>query len=464
MYNRQEGIEKAKASYDLSIFYKDIDMDSSLVYAQEAKELSLSLKDYSLYSKSLKRLGVIYMFTEKPLKSQNYLERALRNAKDQKDTRIIADIQSDLGLLYQRQGSYQKSLVHLTKAYYYYLDKKPSPEKHKALNRLGILYLTTKKNDKSRKIYKEAIEVAAALGPKQEIASLINLAVLETQTGNYQASNLLYEEILKKELSKNITYQNKIKASYNNLAFNYYKMKKYQLSLEYANKCLEIPTAKLFDSQFSDTYRIVGNVHSALGNTKKAEKNLIKAVSIAEKNKFRESMIKAYQDLYRLYKKTANYKMALDYFEKYTVVKEGVNDENFSEEVVKIESSKVIEEKDVAYASLSKEKAEDKKQFKSNIERIIWISSIIFIIILGVISFFIFQNKTNLAENEKELSTIKLFALRSQMNPHFIFNTINGVQNFILKADKFEAYNYLSKFSKSIRLILDNSNTSFIRL
>ena len=55
-------------------------------------------------------------------------------------------------------------------------------------------------------------------------------------------------------------------------------------------------------------------------------------------------------------------------------------------------------------------------------------------------------------------------ALRAQMNPHFIFNSMNSIQKFILKNDSFSASQYLTKFSKLIRLILDNSNESYISL
>ena len=55
-------------------------------------------------------------------------------------------------------------------------------------------------------------------------------------------------------------------------------------------------------------------------------------------------------------------------------------------------------------------------------------------------------------------------ALRSQMNPHFIFNSLNAINMFILENNKLQASDYLSKFSKLIRLILQNSQEAFIPL
>jgi LytS/YehU family sensor histidine kinase len=55
-------------------------------------------------------------------------------------------------------------------------------------------------------------------------------------------------------------------------------------------------------------------------------------------------------------------------------------------------------------------------------------------------------------------------ALRAQMNPHFIFNSLNAINRFILQSNKQEASQYLTKFSKLVRSILQNSMASSIDL
>jgi ligand-binding sensor domain-containing protein len=57
----------------------------------------------------------------------------------------------------------------------------------------------------------------------------------------------------------------------------------------------------------------------------------------------------------------------------------------------------------------------------------------------------------------KRVAQMEMKALRAQMNPHFIFNSINSIQHFILKNDSDEAHKYLSKFSRLIRNVLENS-------
>ncbi len=63
---------------------------------------------------------------------------------------------------------------------------------------------------------------------------------------------------------------------------------------------------------------------------------------------------------------------------------------------------------------------------------------------------------------ERELE--KMQALRAQMNPHFIFNCLSSINNFVLKNETEAASDYLTKFSRLIRTVLNNSKRSFIPL
>lgn len=67
------------------------------------------------------------------------------------------------------------------------------------------------------------------------------------------------------------------------------------------------------------------------------------------------------------------------------------------------------------------------------------------------------RNAEQLVDANKKIGELKLMALRSAMNPHFIFNALNSIQYFIAKNDRQNAINYLSTFSKLIRGILTHS-------
>ncbi|MEQ9187081.1 MAG: histidine kinase [Cryomorphaceae bacterium] len=65
---------------------------------------------------------------------------------------------------------------------------------------------------------------------------------------------------------------------------------------------------------------------------------------------------------------------------------------------------------------------------------------------------------------EQQISSLSYRALRSQMNPHFIYNALNAIQNFIINQDQTASINYLSNFSKLIRSIFESSSKDHVPL
>jgi hypothetical protein len=74
------------------------------------------------------------------------------------------------------------------------------------------------------------------------------------------------------------------------------------------------------------------------------------------------------------------------------------------------------------------------------------------------------EKEKQLAELNQKATELEMQALRAQMNPHFIFNSLNSINIFILENNKLQASEYLSKFSKLIRLTFQNSQEAFIPL
>lgn len=65
---------------------------------------------------------------------------------------------------------------------------------------------------------------------------------------------------------------------------------------------------------------------------------------------------------------------------------------------------------------------------------------------------------------EKRIAEVEMLALRSQMNPHFLFNSLNTIEYFVLKGEEEKATRYLSNFSRLLRLTLNHSNENTVRL
>lgn len=106
-----------------------------------------------------------------------------------------------------------------------------------------------------------------------------------------------------------------------------------------------------------------------------------------------------------------------------------------------------------------------------------WFRLLMFAVFLGILFWFwqlfrkrqeerklIEEKERKLLEFNKLLAESKLTALRTQMNPHFVFNCLNSIQECIVFEKYKEAQNYLQKFSRLMRLVLQNSDKSLVPL
>ncbi|MFK8163407.1 MAG: histidine kinase [Lewinella sp.] len=138
-----------------------------------------------------------------------------------------------------------------------------------------------------------------------------------------------------------------------------------------------------------------------------------------------------------------------------------------AEQVRDIQSLKTrlrLLEKDLEIERLNQASNERKQAYQ---KRFVW-----FIIVIGFLAFFtpviyfIMRNRHRVksAVQQKKLAETKLQVLQSQINPHFIFNALAGVQNYILKSEKMKAYKYLGRFATLLRTITKSSTQIHIEL
>ena len=97
-----------------------------------------------------------------------------------------------------------------------------------------------------------------------------------------------------------------------------------------------------------------------------------------------------------------------------------------------------------------------------------WTFRIIFVsfIILSTYIFFTYRSKYKRRKNkiQKDIDILQYQALNKQMNPHFIFNSLNSIQNYILQNDVKNSSKYLNKFSMLIRMVLNNSQHQLVSI
>jgi ligand-binding sensor domain-containing protein len=90
------------------------------------------------------------------------------------------------------------------------------------------------------------------------------------------------------------------------------------------------------------------------------------------------------------------------------------------------------------------------------------------LLLTGLIISYIVRYRFRIVRKEaafkQKITEIEMTALRAQMNPHFIFNSLNSIENFIMQNEKRLASDYLNKFARLIRMILENSRKQLVPL
>ena len=204
----------------------------------------------------------------------------------------------------------------------------------------------------------------------------------------------------------------------------------------------------------------IGKTLDIKGESNAALKEMEEAALIADTIHNPKEQAYVYLSLAQLYEKNNRSSQALVTYRKYS---DAVTRKDKLNEVQLTEKSELIKKhKDIeglsGFVSVS-QKEETIKEETLFRQQIIIYGLLLIITIVAITSFFIYKN-ARASKLANQLLALK--SLRSQMNPHFIFNALNSVNQFISEQDERTANRFLSEFSQLMRLVLENSQEDFI--
>jgi sensor histidine kinase YesM len=226
-----------------------------------------------------------------------------------------------------------------------------------------------------------------------------------------------------------------------------------------------------------DLMRVLLDIAAAYEGKKKHKEALpfaLEGLSIAQQAGAKQYILEAYKLLPVIYKHLGKYDSALSYQEQYTELRDSIVNNQFLWKLSNYKKQTDFKNQMDQLASLDKENKikEDKLAQQAKLKWILLAG----LLIAALSGFMIFKNLTLKRKNEKlesrhkqaemqqHITEVEMQALRAQMNPHFIFNCLSSINRFILKNETEPASNYLTKFSRLIRMVLNNSKKPFISL
>ncbi len=337
---------------------------------------------------------------------------------------------------------------------------------------LGDTYNSIKKYDASISSYKKGLEVAQKhlISPKiidlnSKIAQTYNASGKPQMAQNYfdNSLNLASKENKKRSVEEKVTV-----ADFQN------SNRGYEAEIQLRKEVLKDVEAIERDSMIANESALtsqkqnykIGNAYFMKGDYANAIPYLEKSIKEADKKEDLIVKKDATKKLSDLYEDSGDYAKALSTYRDYTEIVDELYIKKEQEISQAARFSRDIATKQNRITSLETDRQLSQSEYQLTTERnkrqeLIIYSLIGGLVLLLVTAYFMYKA---MKQQKFANNLLALKSLRSQMNPHFIFNALNSVNSFIASNDERTANKYLSDFSQLMRSVLENSDEDFIPL
>ena len=422
----------------LSFKYSTINPNEGIKYAKVGLELAEKLSWEKGLAYCHNAMGTNYKAKADYSSAVEHYNKALKIFEHTNDIRGISVIVGNLGSLYQNIGEFAKALEYQKRA----------------------LVIDEKRQDFAN--------MAIGLG---------NIGECYRVTGEYSLALDYYNRSL--TIDNKLGNNDGIARQNSNIGDVYYKMGKFAEAIPYLEKSAAMRKVLGNKFEYAIVYRKLGNTLLAMKDYGGAIKNLNEALKAATEAGNITEIMEANLGLYNYYKQTGSSEKALNYYLAANVAKDSIFNQKKLNDISKSEMTYNQEKKDLIEKNeqykndaIRNTEMEKQKRLRNSI-----IAGALIITLVSLFIFFFYKHKRDAElkrhdaeQKQKEtdlnlqVSETEMKALRSQMNPHFIFNALQSIQTFLVSHKSEEANEYLLKFSKLMRLVLENSQYSEVPL
>ena len=409
----------------------------------------------------LNLLKAEYLFTVGDYRSsEEEAIQSMEKAKNSGENDVLARTMLFLGKYYLRTGFYKESIDYFGKAIA--LSEQMGLEGIIPKGYEGLSGVYNSVGDLNG--YRQSLQlmIDAALAGKDTLYSLIGYIRLGTsfsdKNRNFRKADSLLRRYLEISIIRKDTFYTGFALA--NIGWNFYTLKMYDSSLFYYNKSLRYSIPGKQYSVSSNSLGNIGTIYRDLGNTDLSISYYRRSIDEAKKANDIYSLSWVHDDMSKMYlmkKDTANA------FKSFVLFKQ------FSDSLMINKNSQGMSDAKVRYEADTQNKEVQLLSLKLKNQRLLNYGFTGFIILTITIGLLLWRGsklktKRRISEMNRQISEITQANLRQQMNPHFIFNTLNSIQYYMYQHDKLATNNYLTKFSSLMRKVLENSQHTSVSL
>ena len=408
---------------------------------------------------------------------KNY-QAALNIQKEMGYRKAMGATVNNMGIIYDYQGNFQESLKCYLTSLRLFREMGDKYGMANSLINIGYVYGMQSNHREALKNDLAALKLFEEIGDKSGIAlSHNNTGNSYKYLGNYALALSHTQEAL--QMYEEIGDKPGVALCNNNMGTLYQKQGNYTEALKHSLLSLKLFSELGEQQGIADVNVSVGTTlykRAATENALSAKRTLTEAVGyltkglkVGQQIGSRTAMSDAYDGLTEAYKGLRNYQKALQYHMLYSQMKDSVMN---SETAHKLEQQRTEfeVEKAVAEEKAQKQKLLDEQKLRSEKKDQLMLTgfSALAVVFLFVVLFLRQRNQKRRAIERAEamhtMTELELQSLRAQLNPHFMFNSLNAIQDLILKEDNERSHLYLSRFSKLLRILLDNASQPFVSI
>ncbi len=434
--------------------------DSALQITQKAFDLAKKMSYQEGLASCYNTLGWAFFHKGQNEKAIEYIQSAIIMYEQMKNEEALFSSFFNLSSIFIRQGNYAEALKYSLKCLPL-IDKYPDHAQTTGIYKnMGIIYREMADYDKAITYFNKAIDINLKNHNHHLAADIkVSLGILYNQLGKSQHALHEYEEsynLFKKEKSHygmSIVRENEGEL--------YLKQKKYKKALACFEEAQSGYEALGNKPDIAFISMNIAKVYAAQQDFPTAIRNLENGLAVAQETGAKNYEMDIYSQLSQTYEKTGDFALALHHYKAAQQLKDSLQSEAQVNQLNRVRTEFESEQKDQKIALLN---AEQSLQREVNKRRLLFAAVGLLVVGSLAVAWFIrskFLKKENiiahqerqLAKRQQQETEQKL--LRSQMNPHFIFNCLNTIDSFVLQNKKMEASRLIQRFSKLSRQVLE---------
>ena len=409
------------------------------------------------------RFGIIHTIQgdyEKAISKYYFILSHFKN-----DQELIKKAIGNMAIIYYNQGNYSKALEFNLKALQLFEKTNDKIGEYNTYLNIGSIH-HIQDNEKALGYYEKALVVAKELNDSVKICTAYgDIGLVYGHKKMFEKSLMYLRAVL--AISEKKGDKRTVATTYNNIANVYEDKNEIDSSLAYHSKSLKIN--KTIGDKQSEAICLnsIGLCYLKKKKNVEAKQTLIQALNIFNELGDLLGIQYANNNLSKLYETTGNSSKAFEHYKKFIEARDSTFNEANTKKNIQSEMNYEFDKKQLASKLEQEKKLNDIKlqnEKRNSTKNIILIITIGLFLIVGIIAYVFYRNnKQKQALREFEKNELKQKLLLSQMNPHFIFNSVDHIQSLIGKKDE-DAKMYLHRFSKLTRQILEYSRETHISL